>query len=124
MTVHRDKFYMHMTVHFDKFDVHVTVHHDKFDVHVTVHFDKFNVHVTVHVDKFDVHVTVHHDKFPIIKPTRRTISQIYFGKKLYMFRTVSLSISRSFSRYTQHWYMSYNYAHSLRAGSGWISVPS
>ena len=35
-----------------------------------------------------------------------------FGIKLYMFRTVPLSIIRSFSLYTQQWYMSY----SLRAG--------
>jgi len=33
-----------------------------------------------------------------------------------MFRTVPLSIIRSFSLYTQQWYMSY----SLRAGSGRI----
>jgi len=31
----------------------------------------------------------------IIKPTRCTISQIYFGKELYMFRTDLLSIIRS-----------------------------
>ena len=37
-----------------------------------------------------------------------------------MFRTVPLSIIRSFSLYTQQWYMS----HNLRAGSGWNSVPS
>ena len=37
-----------------------------------------------------------------------------FGIKLYMFRTVPLSIIRSFSLYTQQWYMSY----ILRAGSG------
>jgi len=30
--------------------------------------------------------------------------------KLYMFRTVSLSIIRSFSLYTQQWYMSYRFA--------------
>jgi len=34
-----------------------------------------------------------------------------------MFRTVPLSI-RSFSLYTQQWYMSYRFADSLRAGSG------
>jgi len=39
---------------------------------------------------------------------------LYSSCKLYMFRTVSLSIIRSFSLYTQQWYMSY----SLRAGSG------
>ena len=41
-----------------------------------------------------------------------------FGIKLYMFRTVTLSIIRSFSLYTQQWYMSYKFADSLRAGSG------
>ena len=41
-----------------------------------------------------------------------------------MFRTVPLSIIRSFSLYTQQWYMSYRFADSLRAGSGrnWSSV--
>jgi len=38
--------------------------------------------------------------------------------KLYIFRTVPLSIIRSFSLYTQQWYMSYRFADSLRAGSG------
>jgi len=38
---------------------------------------------------------------------------------LYMFRTVPLSIIRSFSLYTQQWYMSYSLADSLRTGSGW-----
>jgi len=37
-----------------------------------------------------------------------------FEMEFYMFRTVPLSIVRSFSLYTQQWYMSY----SLRAGSG------
>jgi hypothetical protein len=41
-----------------------------------------------------------------------------FGIKLYMFRTVPLSIVRSFSLYTQQWYMSYRFADSLRAGTG------
>jgi len=34
------------------------------------------------------------------------ISQIYFGMKLYMFQTISLSITRSSSLYTQQCYMS------------------
>jgi len=37
--------------------------------------------------------------------------------KLYVFRTVPLSIIRSFSLYTQQWYMSYRFADSLRAGA-------
>jgi len=41
------------------------------------------------------------------------------GMKLYMFGTVPLSIIRRFSLYTQHLYMSYSFADSLRAGSGW-----
>ena len=35
-----------------------------------------------------------------------------------MFRTVSLSIIQSFSLYTQQCHISYNFADSLRAGSG------
>jgi len=35
-----------------------------------------------------------------------------------MFRTVLLSIIRSFSLYTQQWYMAHRFADSLRAGSG------
>jgi len=35
-----------------------------------------------------------------------------------MFRTVSVSIIRSFSLYTQQWYMSYRFVDSLRTGSG------
>jgi len=38
-----------------------------------------------------------------------------------MFRTVPLPIIRSFSLYTQQWYMSYRFTDSLRAGSGWNS---
>ena len=41
-----------------------------------------------------------------------------FGIELYMSRTVPLSIIRSFSLYTQKWYMSYRFVGSLRAGSG------
>jgi len=36
-----------------------------------------------------------------------------------MFRTVPLSISRSFSLYTQQWYMSYRSADSLRLVPSW-----
>jgi len=44
--------------------------------------------------------------------------------KLYMFRTVRLSIIRSFSLYTQQWCMLHSFSDSLRAGSGWNRVPS
>ena len=54
----------------------------------------------------------------IIEPTRCTnLSQFYFGMKFYVFRTVPLSIIRSFSLYAQQWYMSYMLADSLRAGN-------
>jgi len=46
-----------------------------------------------------------------------------FGIKLYMFLTVTLSIVRSFSLYTQQWYMSHRFADSLWAGSGWNFHP-
>ena len=54
----------------------------------------------------------------IVKPTRRTNFSIYFyfGIKLHMFRTVPLSIIRSFPLYTQQWYMSYRFADILQAG--------
>jgi hypothetical protein len=68
----------------------------------------------------DVHVTVHRDKFLIVEPTRCTnLSKFYFGIKLHMFRTVPLSIIRSFSLCTQQWYVSYRFADSLWAGSVW-----
>jgi len=44
------------------------------------------------------------------------ILKFIFGMKLYMFRTVPLSII-SFSLYTQQWYTSYRFADSLRAGA-------
>jgi len=66
---------------------------------------------------FDVHVTVHCDKFLIINHLDALISQIYFGRKLYMFRTVPPFIIRSFSLYIQQWYMSYRFADSKQAVS-------
>jgi len=39
--------------------------------------------------------------------------------KIYMFRTVPLSIIRSFSLYTQQRYMLCRFTDSLRAGSRW-----
>jgi len=41
-----------------------------------------------------------------------------------MFRTVPLSIIRSFSLYTQQWFMSYRFSDSLRAGSVLILLAS
>jgi len=66
---------------------------------------------------------IHQSEIPtlilIIKPNTCTnFSNLFLGTKLYMFRTVPLSITRSFSLYTQQWYMSYRFADSLRAGSG------
>ena len=50
----------------------------------------------------------------IIKPTICTnFSNLFFGIKLYMFWTVPLSIIRSFSLYTQQWYMSYKYKYAM-----------
>ena len=44
--------------------------------------------------------------------------------KLYMFRTVPLSLIRSFALYTQQWYMPYRFADSFRTRSGRNCVPS
>ena len=58
-----------------------------------------------------------------MKPTRCTnFSNLFFGIKLYIFRTVPLSIIKSFSLYIQQWYMSYRFADSLWAGPGRSSV--
>jgi len=46
------------------------------------------------------------------------------GMKLYMFRTVPLSIVRSFLLYTQQWYMLYKFADSLLASCQQICVIS
>ena len=46
--------------------------------------------------------------------------RIIFGIKLYMFRTVPLSIIRSFSLYTQQWYMSYSFANSLLSATLYV----
>ena len=64
-------------------------------------------------------MVVHRDIFLYQKQLDALISQIYFGIKLYIFRTVPLSIINSFSLYTQQWYMSYRFSDSLLAGSGW-----
>jgi hypothetical protein len=53
--------------------------------------------------------------FLIINKLDTLNSQIYFGMKLYMFRTVPLSIIRCFLLSTQQWYMSYRFADSLHA---------
>jgi len=41
------------------------------------------------------------------------------GMKFYMFQSVPLSIIGSLSLYTHQWHMSYRFADSMRAGSGW-----
>jgi len=66
---------------------------------------------------FDIHVTMHHVKFLIIKPTRCTnFPDLFLEWNSYMFRTVPLSINRSFSLYTQQWYMLYRLCWLLASG--------
>jgi len=52
------------------------------------------------MSEYDVLVTVHRDKFVTINQLDALNSHIYFGRKLYMFQTVPLSIIRSFSQHT------------------------
>jgi len=52
--------------------------------------------------------------FSTIKASRRTNFQIYSGTKLYMFRTVSVPIIRSYPLYIRHWHMLYRSDDSLR----------
>jgi len=52
-----------------------------------------NPQLSINRHMFDVHVRVHRDKFLTIEPTGCTnFSKFYFGIKLYMFRTVPLSV--------------------------------
>jgi hypothetical protein len=46
----------------------------------------------------------------IINQLDALISQIHFGRKIYIFRTVLLSIIKSFSLYMQQCYMSYRFS--------------
>jgi hypothetical protein len=62
--------------------------------------------------------------FLTIKPTRCTKLSIYFGMKLYIFRTVPLPIIRSYSLYTQQWYMSYSFVDSFEQVQDGTAVPS
>jgi hypothetical protein len=57
----------------------------------------------------------------LTEPTRwNDLLKFYFWIKIYMFRTIPLSITRSLSPYMQQWYMSYRFLDSFRAaGSGW-----
>jgi hypothetical protein len=48
------------------------------------------------LEVFYVRVTVHRDKFLYNNQLDAVIAQIYFGMKLYMFRTVPLSIIQVF----------------------------
>jgi len=58
-------------------------------------------------------------KFPYNKTNQmHQFLKFIFGIKLYIFRTVPLYIIRSFSLYSQQWYMSYRFADCLLAGSG------
>jgi len=63
------------------------------------------------------------NKFEKISASRCTnFSNLFLESKLYMFPTVPLPIIRSFSLYTQQWYMTYRFADSLWARSGRNSV--
>jgi len=44
--------------------------------------------------------------------------------KFYMFRTVPVSIIRSFSLYTQQWYVSYRFAEAFEQDQDVTQVPS
>jgi hypothetical protein len=58
-------------------------------------------------------------RFLTTKPTRCiNFLKFIFEMKLYMFRTVPLSIIRSYSLYARQWYVSYRFVDSFRAGSG------
>jgi len=57
--------------------------------------------------------------FILVKPTDALISQIYFVKKLYIFRAVPLPIIRSFPLYIRHRYVSCRLDDSFQTRPGW-----
>ena len=117
-------------------DVHVTVHRVIFLTIKPTRCTNFsNLFWNETLDVLDSS-SVHHQKFFTVHTAMIYVTQVCWqlasrismelvflkfilGMKFYMFRTVPLSIIRSFSLYTQQWYMSYRFADSLRAGSGW-----
>ena len=62
-------------------------------------------------------MTVHRDTFLTIKATRCTNYSNLFLEWNYIFRTVPLSIIRSFTLNTQQWYMSYRFCWQLASRS-------
>jgi hypothetical protein len=62
-----------------------------------------------------IHTFTNTEKFFLIKPTDALISQIYFVKKLYMFRAVPLPIMTTFPLHIRHWYMSCRFNDSFQA---------
>ena len=76
-------------------------------------------------EEFYIQRTVHLDIFLWKKPTICTISQLYFGKHLYMFRTDLLSIIRSLNTvFTAIGICLTSYVDCLLARSGWNSNPT
>jgi hypothetical protein len=104
----------------DRASWYVTVHRDMWPCIVIC--DRASWYVTVHRDMWSCIVICDRESWQIllIKPTRCTnFSNVILEMKLYMFRTVPLSINRSFSLYTQQWYTSYRFVDSFWAGSSW-----
>ena len=93
----------------------------------TRHSQQTNIHAPVGFEP-TVSVGERPQNYPLDRAATGTgnkINQMHLflkfvlGMKLYMFRTVPLSIISSFSLYIQQWYMSYRFADGLRTGSGW-----
>jgi hypothetical protein len=77
-------------------------------------YGKFYVHVTVHRNKFLYNKTTKMHQFPKFTPAWNST---LFGQFLYQSSGV-------YSLYTRHWYMSYRFEDSFRAGpAGSLSIP-
>jgi len=87
-----------------------------------LHIDRVNI--------FYVHVTVHRDMWPcivinffIIRPTTYTnFTNLFLALNSTCFVQFVCPSSEVYSLYTRHWYMSYRFVDSFRAGSGWNSM--
>ena len=97
------------------------VHSVRYRHHATIIYQQnaqnfsldFYVHATVHRNKFLYNKTNQMHQFPKFTPAWNSTC---FGQSLCL-------SSEVYSLYSRHWYMSYRFVDSFRAGPGWNSSP-
>ena len=87
-----------MTVHYELYE-----HKQLYGINGVEEMSVLHVGSQVATDELYIHVAVHRNKFIFNNQPDALIIQIYSVIKLYMFRTSSLPIIRSFLMYIRHW---------------------